>query len=163
MTERHKERKRKRGSARDGARERGREGESEIWKGLLLLVTEKSSGLAVRLECGSRDKVGHKRLRLTIFFNFFLAVFLPRVPPTGLPNAGFFRVYAVLQSDLGVVVYPQMLSVALLYVCAVAFGRVSGRSDSGNFLDDKWLTGRWDKFRDVSCILTAPSSQRPHW
>lgn len=52
-----------------------------------------------------------------------------------------------------VVVYPQMLSVALLCVCAVAFGRVSARSDSGNFLDDKWLTGRWDKFRDVSCIF----------
>uniref|UniRef100_H3CFK4 SPARC (osteonectin), cwcv and kazal like domains proteoglycan 3 n=1 Tax=Tetraodon nigroviridis TaxID=99883 RepID=H3CFK4_TETNG len=43
-----------------------------------------------------------------------------------------------------------MLSVALLCVCAVAvaFGRVSARSDSGNFLDDKWLTGRWDQFRD---------------
>uniref|UniRef100_A0A3Q3ED78 SPARC (osteonectin), cwcv and kazal like domains proteoglycan 3 n=1 Tax=Kryptolebias marmoratus TaxID=37003 RepID=A0A3Q3ED78_KRYMA len=43
-----------------------------------------------------------------------------------------------------------MLSVAfLLCVCAVAFGRVSARADSGNFLDDKWLTGRsWDKFRD---------------
>lgn len=52
-----------------------------------------------------------------------------------------------------VVVCPQMLSVALLCVCAVAFGRVSARSDSGNFLDDKWLTGRWDKFRDVSRIL----------
>ncbi|KAM4751090.1 testican-3 isoform 3-T3 [Anableps anableps] len=43
-----------------------------------------------------------------------------------------------------------MLSVAVLCVCAVAFGHVSARSDSGNFLDDKWLTGRWDKFRDVS-------------
>ncbi|TKS68184.1 Testican-3 SPARC/osteonectin, CWCV, and [Collichthys lucidus] len=45
----------------------------------------------------------------------------------------------------------KMLSVALLCVCAfVAFGhhRVSARSDSGNFLDDKWLAGRWDKFRD---------------
>lgn len=52
-----------------------------------------------------------------------------------------------------VVVCPQMLSVALLCVCAVAFGRASARSDSGNFLDDKWLTGRWDKFRDVSCIF----------
>ncbi|XP_032419891.1 testican-3 isoform X1 [Xiphophorus hellerii] len=41
-----------------------------------------------------------------------------------------------------------MLSVAVLCVCAVAFGHVSARSDSGNFLDDKWLTGRWDKFRD---------------
>uniref|UniRef100_A0A3Q2U630 SPARC (osteonectin), cwcv and kazal like domains proteoglycan 3 n=1 Tax=Fundulus heteroclitus TaxID=8078 RepID=A0A3Q2U630_FUNHE len=41
-----------------------------------------------------------------------------------------------------------MLSVAVLCVCAVALGRVSARSDSGNFLDDKWLTGRWDKFRD---------------
>lgn len=51
-----------------------------------------------------------------------------------------------------VVVCPQMLSVALLCVCAVAFGHVSARSDSGNFLDDKWLAGRWDKFRDVSNI-----------
>ncbi|XP_071371155.1 testican-3 isoform X2 [Centroberyx affinis] len=41
-----------------------------------------------------------------------------------------------------------MLSVALLCVYAVAFGHVSARSDSGNFLDDKWLAGRWDKFRD---------------
>ncbi|XP_056135586.1 testican-3 isoform X2 [Lampris incognitus] len=41
-----------------------------------------------------------------------------------------------------------MLSVALLYVCAVAFGQVSARSSNGNFLDDKWPAGRWDKFRD---------------
>lgn len=41
-----------------------------------------------------------------------------------------------------------MLSVALLSVCAVAFGHVSARSDNGNFLDDKWLSERWDKFRD---------------
>ncbi|XP_008315332.1 testican-3 isoform X1 [Cynoglossus semilaevis] len=39
-----------------------------------------------------------------------------------------------------------MLSITLLCVCA--FGYVSARSDSGNFLDDKWLTGRWDRFRD---------------
>ncbi|KAG7225857.1 hypothetical protein INR49_014380, partial [Caranx melampygus] len=39
-----------------------------------------------------------------------------------------------------------MLSVALLCVCAVAFGHVSARSE--NFLDDKWVPGRWDKFRD---------------
>lgn len=62
-----------------------------------------------------------------------------------------------------VVVCPQMLRVALLCVCAVAFGHVSARSDSGNFLDDKWLAGRWDKFRDVSnisglcyCLIYAP-------
>uniref|UniRef100_A0A3P8XMM4 SPARC (osteonectin), cwcv and kazal like domains proteoglycan 3 n=1 Tax=Esox lucius TaxID=8010 RepID=A0A3P8XMM4_ESOLU len=42
----------------------------------------------------------------------------------------------------------KMLSVAVLCVCAIA-GGVSARSDSGNFLDDKWLTARWDKFRDV--------------
>ncbi|XP_030643939.1 testican-3 isoform X1 [Chanos chanos] len=44
-----------------------------------------------------------------------------------------------------------MLSVALVCVCAVVCGQVSGasaRTDNGNFLDDKWLTGRWDKFRD---------------
>ncbi|TNM86122.1 hypothetical protein fugu_008393 [Takifugu bimaculatus] len=51
-----------------------------------------------------------------------------------------------------------MLSVALLCVCAVAFGRVSGRSDSGNFLDDKWLTGRWDKFRDEPGTWTPSKS-----
>ncbi|KAK7929650.1 hypothetical protein WMY93_006045 [Mugilogobius chulae] len=42
----------------------------------------------------------------------------------------------------------KMLSVALLCLCAVAFGHVSARSDNGNFLDDKWLSERWDKFRD---------------
>lgn len=41
-----------------------------------------------------------------------------------------------------------MLSVAAVCVCVVAFGQVSARTDNGNFLDDKWLTGRWDKFRD---------------
>ncbi|XP_061742930.1 testican-3 isoform X2 [Nerophis ophidion] len=40
----------------------------------------------------------------------------------------------------------KMLCVALLCACAV--GRVSARSDGGNFLDDKWLSGRWDQFRD---------------
>lgn len=91
-----------------------------------------------------------------------------------LISMSFLRVVVVV-----VVVYPQMLSVALLCVCAVAFGRVSARSDSGNFLDDKWLTGRWDKFRDVSCIFfffwgwllltPSPSSLAPavpthlHW
>lgn len=33
-------------------------------------------------------------------------------------------------------------------VCSAALPGASGRGDSGNFLDDKWLTGRWDKFRD---------------
>ncbi|XP_015199814.1 testican-3 isoform X1 [Lepisosteus oculatus] len=44
-----------------------------------------------------------------------------------------------------------MLSTALLCICAVACSQVVGaaaRSDTANFLDDKWLTGRWDKFRD---------------
>ncbi|XP_061840377.1 testican-3 [Nerophis lumbriciformis] len=44
----------------------------------------------------------------------------------------------------------KMQSVALLCVCACAcaVGRVSARSDGGNVLDDKWLSGRWDQFRD---------------
>ncbi|KAL2098308.1 hypothetical protein ACEWY4_007515 [Coilia grayii] len=45
----------------------------------------------------------------------------------------------------------KMLSAVLLCVCAFACGPVSGtaaRPDNGNFLDDKWLGGRWDKFRD---------------
>ncbi|KAJ8339755.1 hypothetical protein SKAU_G00343880 [Synaphobranchus kaupii] len=45
----------------------------------------------------------------------------------------------------------KMLNAALLSVCAVACCQVlpaAARSDGGNFLDDKWLTGRWDKFRD---------------
>ncbi|XP_031415852.1 testican-3 isoform X1 [Clupea harengus] len=44
-----------------------------------------------------------------------------------------------------------MLSAVLLCVCAFACGQVIGtaaRPDNGNFLDDKWLGGRWDKFRD---------------
>nr|XP_023655190.1 testican-3 isoform X2 [Paramormyrops kingsleyae] len=44
-----------------------------------------------------------------------------------------------------------MLNAALLSVCAVVASQLLGvacRSDGGNFLDDKWLTGRWDKFRD---------------
>lgn len=41
-----------------------------------------------------------------------------------------------------------MLSVAAVLLCAIAVGQVSARSDNGNFLDDKWLAGRWDKFRD---------------
>ncbi|MGH0161447.1 UNVERIFIED_CONTAM: hypothetical protein FKN15_005668 [Acipenser sinensis] len=49
-----------------------------------------------------------------------------------------------------------MLNTALLCICAVAtsqFLGVASRSDNGNFLDDKWLTGHWDKFRD--CIVTV--------
>ncbi|KAM6971977.1 testican-3 [Aplochiton taeniatus] len=42
----------------------------------------------------------------------------------------------------------KMLSVTVLCVSFVAFGQISARSDNGNFLDDKWLAGRWDKFRD---------------
>ncbi|XP_031677006.1 testican-3-like isoform X1 [Oncorhynchus kisutch] len=41
----------------------------------------------------------------------------------------------------------KMLSFAVLCVCAIA-GEVSARSTSWNFLDDKSLTARWDKFRD---------------
>ncbi|XP_034044232.1 testican-3 isoform X2 [Thalassophryne amazonica] len=48
-----------------------------------------------------------------------------------------------------------MLCVALLCVCAVAFGRGSAGSDSGNFLDDKWLGGRWDQFRDEPGTWTS--------
>lgn len=73
--------------------------------------------------------------------------------PTARSNVLSLSVYAV--------VCPQMLSVALLCVCAVAFGHVSARSESGNFLDDKWLTGKWDKFRDVSNI-SGLYYYRPH-
>uniref|UniRef100_A0A8D0HVE0 Testican-3 n=1 Tax=Sphenodon punctatus TaxID=8508 RepID=A0A8D0HVE0_SPHPU len=72
-----------------------------------------------------------------------------------------------------------MLKVAaFMCVCAAAWcsqaaaaaaAAVGGRSDSGNFLDDKqWLTtisqydkeaGQWNKFRDVSA-LTARCSGR---
>ncbi|XP_053712998.1 testican-3 [Synchiropus splendidus] len=50
----------------------------------------------------------------------------------------------------------KMLCVALLCVCA--FGCVSARSDSGNFLDDKWPAGRWDKFRDEPGTWTPTKS-----
>ncbi|KAL6466891.1 hypothetical protein MHYP_G00246950 [Metynnis hypsauchen] len=33
-------------------------------------------------------------------------------------------------------------------LCSAVLPGASGRDDSGNFLDDKWLTGPWDKFRD---------------
>lgn len=36
----------------------------------------------------------------------------------------------------------------LIAVCALLIAGASGRNENGNFLDDKWLTGRWDKFRD---------------
>ncbi|KAJ8399303.1 hypothetical protein AAFF_G00413410 [Aldrovandia affinis] len=45
----------------------------------------------------------------------------------------------------------KMLKAALLSVCAVACCQIfpaAARSDGGNFLDDKWLSGRWDQFRD---------------
>ncbi|XP_028833036.1 testican-3 isoform X2 [Denticeps clupeoides] len=41
----------------------------------------------------------------------------------------------------------KMLSAVLLCLCAWACG-AAARADGGNFLDDKWLGGRWDKFRD---------------
>uniref|UniRef100_A0A8C9RRS8 Testican-3 n=1 Tax=Scleropages formosus TaxID=113540 RepID=A0A8C9RRS8_SCLFO len=44
-----------------------------------------------------------------------------------------------------------MLSAVVLWVCALACSRaprVACASDGGNFLDDKWLSARWDKFRD---------------
>lgn len=54
-----------------------------------------------------------------------------------------------------------MLSVTVLCVSFVAFGQISARSDNGNFLDDKWLAGRWDKFRDEpgTWTLTKPFDQ----
>lgn len=44
-----------------------------------------------------------------------------------------------------------MLTALLLSLCVFACGQVIGtaaRPDNGNFLDDKWLGDRWDKFRD---------------
>ncbi|XP_066574157.1 testican-3 [Amia ocellicauda] len=44
-----------------------------------------------------------------------------------------------------------MPSAALLSVCALVCSQLCGargRSDSANFLDEKWLSGRWDQFRD---------------
>ncbi|XP_041119073.1 testican-3-like isoform X1 [Polyodon spathula] len=44
-----------------------------------------------------------------------------------------------------------MLNTSLLCICAVVCSQFLGaasRSDNGNFLDDKWLIGHWDKFRD---------------
>ncbi|XP_053475244.1 testican-3 [Ictalurus furcatus] len=36
----------------------------------------------------------------------------------------------------------------LVCVCAAVITGAAARQDNGNFLDDKWLTARWDKFRD---------------
>ncbi|XP_035385973.1 testican-3 isoform X1 [Electrophorus electricus] len=52
----------------------------------------------------------------------------------------------------------QMLGVVLACVCAVVITGASARNDNGNFLDDKWLTGRWDKFRDE---VEEPGSWNP--
>uniref|UniRef100_A0A8C1YZC2 SPARC (osteonectin), cwcv and kazal like domains proteoglycan 3 n=1 Tax=Cyprinus carpio TaxID=7962 RepID=A0A8C1YZC2_CYPCA len=41
-----------------------------------------------------------------------------------------------------------MQMLVLVGVCALLIAGASARNDNGNFLDDKWLTGRWDKFRD---------------
>ncbi|XP_051982474.1 testican-3-like isoform X2 [Xyrauchen texanus] len=41
-----------------------------------------------------------------------------------------------------------MQMLVLIGVCALLIAGASARNDNGNFLDDKWLTGRWDKFRD---------------
>lgn len=49
----------------------------------------------------------------------------------------------------------------LVCVCAAVVTGAAARQDNGNFLDDKWLTARWDKFRDVSYaffFLTSPSA-----
>ncbi|XP_026798955.1 testican-3 isoform X1 [Pangasianodon hypophthalmus] len=44
----------------------------------------------------------------------------------------------------------QMLRAVMLLVCvcAAVITGAAARQDNGNFLDDKWLTARWDKFRD---------------
>lgn len=98
----------------------------------------------------------------------------------GLPG---HRTHSLTQSSL----YPrlcllsQMLKVpAVLCVCAAAWcsqalaaaaavAAAGGRSDGGNFLDDKqWLTtisqydkefGQWNKFRDVSAAHPHPRAQ----
>ncbi|XP_066515519.1 testican-3 [Hoplias malabaricus] len=41
-----------------------------------------------------------------------------------------------------------MLRASLLVVLVCVCSASLPGDDSGNFLDDKWLTGRWDKFRD---------------
>ncbi|XP_060772576.1 testican-3 [Neoarius graeffei] len=44
-----------------------------------------------------------------------------------------------------------MLRAVMLLVCVCAAAVITGaaaRQDNANFLDDKWLTARWDKFRD---------------
>lgn len=51
-----------------------------------------------------------------------------------------------------------MQMLVLVGVCALLIAGASARNDNGNFLDDKWLTGRWDKFRDVSAALLLPNS-----
>jgi len=51
-----------------------------------------------------------------------------------------------------------MQMLVLVCVCALLIAGASARNDNGNFLDDKWLTGRWDKFRDVSAALLPNSS-----
>ncbi|KAK2865607.1 hypothetical protein Q7C36_001663 [Tachysurus vachellii] len=46
----------------------------------------------------------------------------------------------------------QMLRTVMLLVCVCVCAAVitgaAARQNNGNFLDDKWLTARWDKFRD---------------
>lgn len=51
-----------------------------------------------------------------------------------------------------------MQMLVLVGVCALLIAGASARNDNGNFLDDKWLTGRWDKFRDVSAALLPSGS-----
>ncbi|XP_057187664.1 testican-3 isoform X1 [Triplophysa rosa] len=41
-----------------------------------------------------------------------------------------------------------MQMLVLIAVCALFIAGATGRNENGNFLDDKWLTGRWDQFRD---------------
>ncbi|XP_059409894.1 testican-3-like isoform X1 [Carassius carassius] len=54
-----------------------------------------------------------------------------------------------------------MQMLVLVSVCALLIAGASARNDNGNFLDDKWLTGRWDKFRDVSAEPGTWSPGKP--
>lgn len=78
---------RERELAQETERARERKIERECGKGLLLPMTEKSSGLAFRLECCSWDKVGHKRLCL--YFILFFSSFPPSCAPNRWPNPFF--------------------------------------------------------------------------
>lgn len=65
----------------------------------------------------------------------------------------------------------QAVAAAVVPIAAAATAAAGGRSDSGNFLDDKqWLTtisqydkevGQWNKFRDVSVSRARPPGAFP--